>query len=263
MFSKFLNIMLAALCLLLLAACESVSNEELLDITPGMPSDITLEQLIEKMQKATDPEKVYRNAKSYALIQDVESVDGKTRTNYSTEVLFKAPGFIRQTSKKNGKPMTTIIYRMGEAWYINPKNQKAVQVTGKDLNLIRAFTRMLNPGMTVKDIFQSIDLDICVRDNTRYYRMVCRLDDPEIAPYVFYVDMQTCLTRRLETVIYYGGDDSSLYVAISEDYRWYDKVRMPARSLITANDKTDISKIISFQLNPEISNSVFELPKKH
>ena len=239
-------------------------NGDLLDLSGGEPADITIDQLYQRMSAATDPEGVYAKAKSYRLIQEVESVDGvsKNRDCYSTVVLFKQPDFIKQISLRNGVPFSMILFRDGSAWNIDPRTRKSQKLPeGTGLNLIKTFSGMLKPGNNYKTIFQDVQIDVSYNDGQKYYRLICRVADPNIAPYVFYIDAKTYLTRKLETILYGndGAGSQSLYVAISEDYEWISGVKMPRRSLITVNGKTDLSKLISFTLNPDLPDSEFNV----
>ena len=90
-------------------------------------------------------------------------------------------------------------------------------------------------------------------------RLICRVDDPGIAPYVFYIDAETYLTRKLETILYTQGGGRSLYTAISEDYAWFSGVKMAKKLLVTVGGKTDVTRIVSFVLNPDLPDSDFTL----
>ena len=50
----------------------SFSREDLLELEAGEPADITVEELYQRMTAATDPKKLYANAKTYKLVQEVE-----------------------------------------------------------------------------------------------------------------------------------------------------------------------------------------------
>ena len=92
---KCAGCLLAVAALAITTSCAWMEGD-LLDLSGGEPADITIDQLYQRMSAATDPEGVYAKAKSYRLIQEVESVDGnsKNRDYYSTVVLFKQPDFI-------------------------------------------------------------------------------------------------------------------------------------------------------------------------
>ena len=248
--------------LVMTAASCTMFDEDLLDLTGGEPSDLTVAELYKRMQKANDPDKVYANAKTYRMVQEVESVDAsQSKDFYSAEVLFKTPDQVKQISMRNGKPFSTLIYNNGKAWYVNGEKAKPVP-PGTGLNLITAFSRMLKPRNNFSAIFQEVRIDTKFENGKKYYRLICRVPDPKIAPYVFYIDSATYLTRKLETILY--GDDGNgrkfLYTAISEDYQWFSKVRIARRSMITVAGKTDESKLVSFMIDPEIPDSEFQPP---
>ncbi len=260
---KSASCLLAATTLIMASSCTWLEGD-LLDLSGGEPADITIDQLYKRMSAATDPKGVYAKAKSYRLIQEVESVDGvsKNRDYYSTVVLFKQPDFIKQISLRNGVPFSMILFRDNSAWNIDPRTRKSQKLPeGTGLNLIKTFSGMLKPGNNYKTIFQDVQIDISYSEGKKYYRLICRVADPNIAPYVFYIDAETYLTRKLETVLYSndGAGSRSLYVAVSEDYEWISDVKMPRRSRITVSGKTDISKLISFTLNPDLPDSDFNV----
>ena len=153
-----------------------------------------------------------------------------------------------------------ILYKNGEAWYINPVNMKNQKIpNGTPLNLVKAFTGMLKPGNQYNQIFKTVDIDVNYQAGKKYYRLICRVDDPGIAPYVFYIDAETYLTRSLETILYTQGGGRSLYTAISEDYAWFSGVKMAKKTLVTVGGKTDVTRIVSFVLNPELPDADFSL----
>ncbi len=239
----------------------SFSREDLLELEAGEPADITVEELYQRMTAATDPKKLYANAKTYKLVQEVESVsEQKSHDFYNTVVLFKDPDSVKQVSIKNGKAFLMILYKNGEAWYINPINMKSRKIpSGTPLNLVKTFSSMLKPGNQYRQIFKTVEIDVCYQAGRKYYRLICRVDDPGIAPYVFYIDAETYLTRKLETILYTQGGGRSLYTAISEDYAWFSGVKMAKKLLVTVGGKTDVTRIVSFVLNPDLPDSDFTL----
>ena len=52
----------------------SMFREDLLELEAGEESDITVEELYKRMTAATDPKGLYAAAKTYRLVQEVESV---------------------------------------------------------------------------------------------------------------------------------------------------------------------------------------------
>ena len=58
--TKFFLTVLPFFLLCFLCGCYG----DLLQLQEGMPSDLTVEQITEKMERASDPNRIYANAKS-------------------------------------------------------------------------------------------------------------------------------------------------------------------------------------------------------
>ena len=97
--------------------------------------------------------------------------------------------------------------------------------------------------------------------NRMVYRLICRVDNPEIAPYVFYIDPKTWLTDRCETILYGPDGSRHLYVSDSEEYEMVDGIRLAKKTLVTVDGKTDTAETVVFTLNPEIPLKTFDLER--
>ena len=257
---KKLLLVLPLLALLsLLCGCYG----DLLLLEEGMPADITVDELLKKMDRATDPEKVYANIKSYYMKQVLTNANINGSDESISEIYWKAPGYLKQISSRNGEVINIIISRNGRFWYVNPKNKKSREVKGKDALLIKTFTDIATPGMDFKKIFHKVDIDQLLEPekNRKVYRLICRVNNPEIAPYVFYIEPKTWLTDRCETILYGPDGSQRLYVSDSEEYEIINGVRMPKKTLVTVDGKTETAKIVEFKFNPDIPESTFDLEK--
>lgn len=264
----------AAACVMLCtASCATMSREEqekMLRLDREVQaSDMSSMQLIEAMQKAMDPQKKFYNAQKYIMKQRTvsEHEEEKRRVTqvFLTEIRYAKPDSIRWTHYRDGIPFLISLCKNGEAWNINPENRKYTKLPeGLGLNLFRTSTAMLNPSKTYLDIFKSVEIASVHEDGCRCYRLVCQAFDEEIAPYVVYVDAETFLTRKLETIIYGNDGSQSLYTSIPREYTWYENntVRMPAVTVIRTARSQDISTITDFHINPNIPDSDFELPER-
>ena len=213
----------------MLPACKlsDAEIEEMLGLNdPGEPADLTVDQLIKHMDAATDPEGKFKNAKSYILRQviveesqkdvDENPFSQRTKTTvdqYETEIKFRKPDFERQISYRNGEPFTSLLFRGGRAWTIDPKKNKATEITGHQLRLFHVFNSFSHPNNNLEDVFSTIDISTVYLNGARHYRVVCRADDVEIAPYVMYVNANTFITTKMETILYTDGGEDFLYVA--------------------------------------------------
>ena len=270
---RFLLAAVAVCTLFLTPACAEFSREEQLALLrldqPGNRSDMSVQQLIEAIQKATDPEKKYFNTEKYLLKQQIvaeqENDDNRVSLVYITEIRYAKPDKIRWTHYRNGIPFKISICKDDEAWDIDPEKKKSVKIEeGLGLNLFRTSTAMANPTKTYLDIFKTVEISSVHEDGKRCYRLVCQAYDDAIAPYVIYVDAETFLPCKMETIVYHDDGTQNLYTSMPTDYKWFeDSVRLPRRTVVkTGQGSQNVCTITDFTLNPNIPDSDFELPKR-
>ncbi len=250
--------------------------EEMLGLNdPGEPADLTVDQLILHMEAATDPEGKFKNAKSYILRQviveesqkdvDENPFSQRTKTTvdqYETEIKFRKPDFERQISYRNGEPFTSLLFKEGRAWTIDPKKSKATEITGHQLRLFHVFNSFSHPNNNLEDVFSSIDISTVYLNAVRHYRVVCRADDVEIAPYVMYVNANTYVTSKMETILYTDDGQEFLYVAYPGNFEKRSGVLMPTiTKTIIGEDRHEVVLLKELELNVTFSDDVFEVPE--
>jgi len=246
---------------LLPSGCILDEAEE--QLPPGEVSDLSVDQLVEKMSSATDPEGKFKNAKSYILKQKVEDIKKTDRQEYSLEIKFKAPDFMKFTSFNGGKAFSTLIFDGSRAWNIDPLTGRSSEVPdGTNMNLVKTFAALTKPGSTIKTVFEKVDIDVVKDEQTgsRSYRLVCCVKDPAIAPYIIYVGKDDFLTKKFETTLYGADGSQSKYLSETKKYTWMDGVRMGSETTVqTTGDRVNTT-VVSFVLNPEIPDSEFKPP---
>ena len=273
----FTSVLMLLLCALLPACKLSEAEiEEMLGLNdPGEPADLTVDQLIKHMEAATDPEGKFKNAKSYVLRQVIveeseEDADGnpftqktkKSIDQYESELKFRKPDFERQTSYRNGEPFACLLFKEGQAWTIDTKKNQATSITGHQLRLFRVFNSFSHPNNNLEDVFSHIDISTVYIKGARHYRVVCRTDDLEIAPYVMYVHADTYITTRMETILYTDGGQEFLYRAIPSRYEKRSGVLMPTIiSTAIGEDRNDVILLKEFELDVTFSDDVFQVPE--
>ena len=273
----FTSVLMLLLCALLPACKLSEAEiEEMLGLNdPGEPADLTVDQLIKHMEAATDPEGKFKSAKSYILRQVIveeseEDADGnpftqktkKSIDQYESELKFRKPDFERQTSYRNGEPFACLLFKEGQAWTIDTKKNQATSITGHQLRLFRVFNSFSHPNNNLEDVFSHIDISTVYIKGARHYRVVCRTDDLEIAPYVMYVHADTYITTRMETILYTDGGQEFLYRAIPSRYEKRSGVLMPTIiSTAIGEDRNDVILLKEFELNVTFSDDVFQVPE--
>ena len=276
--TRFLSSVFLLVCCAILSACQlsDAEIEVMLGLNdPGEPADLTVEQLIKHMEAATDPEGNFKNSKSYILRQVIveesqKDVDDnpftqRTRTSvdqYETEIKFRKPDFQRQISYRNGEPFASLLYKGGRAWTIDPKKGKATEITGHQLRLFHIFNSFSHPNNNLEDVFSTIDISTVYINGARHYRVVCRADDVEIAPYVMYVNANTFITTKMETILYTDGGEEFLYVAQPDRFEKRSGVVMPTITKTTiGEDRHEVILLREFELNVTFSDDVFQVPE--
>ena len=242
---------------------------------PGEPANLSVEQLIKHMEAATDPESRFKNAKSYILRQvivDETMVDAddspftqrmkKSIDQYESEIKFKKPDFERQVSFRNGEAFSVLLFKSGRAWSIDPKKNKATEITGHQLRLCHVFNSFSHPNNNLEDVFSTIDISTVYLNGARHYRVVCRVDDLEIAPYVMYVNADTFITTKMETILYTDDGQELLYVARPTRFEKRNGVLMPTITNTTiGEDRHEVIHLSEFELNVTFSDDVFQVPE--
>ena len=276
--TRLLSSILMLLFCAILPACKlsEMEIEEMLGLNdPGEPADLTVDQLIKHMEAATDPEGKFKSAKSYILRQviveesqkdaDDNPFTQKTKTSvdqYESELKFRKPDFERQTSYRNGEPFACLLFKEGQAWNIDTKKNQATAITGHQLRLFRVFNSFSHPNNNLEDVFSRIEISTVYLKGARHYRVVCRTDDLEIAPYVMYVHADTFITTRMETILYTDGGQEFLYRAIPSRYEKRSGVLMPTIiSTTIGEDRNDVILLKEFELNVTFSDDVFQVPE--
>jgi len=232
------------------------------DLPPGEKSDLTVDELVKKMDKAMDPDGNFRKAKSYVLKQKVLDTSKFELNEYSLEIKYKAPELMKFSSIRAGKPFSTLIFDGTKAWNINPETKLATEISkGKGMNLVKTFAALTRPGSTVKTVFKSVDIDM-IKDEFEVlcYRLVCRVEDSSIAPYVILVGPDY-LTRSIETVLYSDDGTEAKYHSHTIDYAWISGIKMSKESIVEVGDRKVKYSMVSFTLNPEIPDSDFKVPE--
>ncbi|OGV49985.1 MAG: hypothetical protein A2X49_04715 [Lentisphaerae bacterium GWF2_52_8] len=240
----------------LLAACAISNTGELL-VT--IPSDLSIEELLEKMEKASDPNGFYRKANSYIMRQKVSYVQNGVPVIYNVEVMFKRPSMMKTTTYENGKPTSAVLYNGENAWNIKPQTGESEKISGKGLALVQTFTGISNPKNRLSDVFKKIDVSLVNAGKKLEYRLVCHAKDEGIAPYIIYVGKDDFLTKKLETTMYTPQGNYS-YLSIIDKYALYNGVMIASESSVTTAGLRRNFFMVDYELNPEIPDSEFIVP---
>ncbi|MBR2364727.1 MAG: hypothetical protein IKA79_05960 [Lentisphaeria bacterium] len=234
-----------------------------LDLEPRETSDLSVVQLITRMNRTTYPLKKWRKADSYYMRLKVTLTGKDSKDYYGSEVWYQQPKCFRLVTSKNGKVQKILIYNDGRAWSINGWNNRSTELKEDSLEykLFLNTVRMGTPSLNYTDIFRRISVDMFVENGVRYYRMICMNDDRRIQPYIFYFNGKNFLQEKLETVsILNESGASELYTSYVEKYTVIDGIKLPARTIVEIGGTTQISELQELVINQNYPESLFLPP---
>lgn len=223
-------------------------------------ADMTVAEISERMEKATDPNDYYRKSRSYVLKQEMRTEQNGEKNTYTIEVKFKLPNFLKTTTFKDKKPISSVLFDGKKAWEIKPDTGESEAITGKRLELVKTFAAIGHPANTLLTVFPKIDASEVKVGPKEYYKLVCYPKYKDISPYTMFVGKNNFLTKRLETKMYIKGQAFD-YTSIIDRYSMYKGVMIASESTVVLNNNIkQIFHVMDYQLNVDIPDSEFELP---
>lgn len=257
---KFLSLSASAALLFSIAGCtlEEQEDEGFFSLS-GEKANIELDELIRKMQNASDPAGAFRHCQTYKMRQTITYLQDGGLVTYSVEIKYKAPDRLKTSNYKNDKAISSILIKGDKAWNIDPATGKSTEYTGKGLELVRNFAGMGRPSSNLKTIFPDIELYSVTDKNQDFYKLVCYSKGDDVAPYIFYVSKDDFLTKKLETTVY-TDKGKFPYVSVSSKFKDFDRVKIATETFVTSGSFTQKYETTAFSLNEDIPDSEFELP---
>ena len=223
------------------------------DAPEERPANISLDVLQSKMNKAMDPDGLYRKSKSYVQKQMlVEKKDWENEKSYIIEVKYKRPDKMIMTTKEDNFPTTSIIFNGKNAWIVYYKDKKRVLIRGKRLEQMKMLFALGRPGSTFKEIFKDVKLTEVNIDDRPYYKLTCISKFKSTAPFIVYVGQNNFLTKRIEI--------PPNVTSVIDKYGLYDGVIIPEQTSESVGDSTKQYKLIMYKLNVKIDDREFFPP---
>lgn len=249
--------------LLLWLSFASVGCFPVLDLEPRETSDLSVVQLIQRQNKATDPQRKWRRVDSYYMRLKVSLTEKDTKDYYGSEIWYQHPKCFKLATSRNGVVQKILIYNDGRIWSVNPRTNHSRELKMESLEycLFLNTVRMGTPYMDYTDIFRRISVDMFMEEGVRYYRMICMSDDKRIQPYIFYYNGNTFLQEKLETVNVISSSGASiLYSSTIQKYTQVNGIKLPAVTLVKSGRVTQISELQEIQMNKIYPESDFLPP---
>ncbi len=226
---------------------------------PEMTSDITLDELEEKMAQAMDPAGEYRNASAYFQRQNIEE-EGLFSTNYQlVELKFQRPDKFKFSYFEKNMPVTEILSTDNKAWLINYKDYTITPLTGTNLDKVKVMLALGHPETNYDKLFSKVDLFLTRLDNKDCYKLVCQPTIERSNPIVIYVDKEKFLPVRMELTIK-TADGEIRAISRIEKYQNFGQVKIPALIRVEEGWKEYLTRVVGYRLNAHFRKDEFELP---
>ena len=238
----------AGLAALLLACVAGCVSEEIYE------SDISVETLEQRKDKAMDPEGRYAQAKSCIIRQRITALDfWGAPEETMVELKFQNPDKFRLTSYSENSPVSALISDGNSAWQVDYKKRRIMPQKREDLELSRDLARLADPHGRLKEVFEEVKIDGCRIGDEDYYKLSCSAPRFGVTVYI-YVDRSDYLIKRIRI----GDYTDSKVVA----YTLYEGVKIADEMEVEKISDGSISrsKVIFYKLDVPLDPSDFWPP---
>lgn len=245
-----------AVFVLFLCGCASIETLE--------PSDLSIAELENKMEKAMDPAGDFRKANSYVQ-REMLKINGLfTDSIYQIDLKYKKPHFFRLTTLENNQPVSAVIFNSGSAWQVDYNEKKVTEITGTDLLRINMLYKLTTPAEKYSQLFKNIKVFRCKLqdDPADYYKIVCgTIENGNVVN--IYVNAKDFLPRRIHadlTLIINNSKKAFESDCHIESYELMDNVMIPQKSASVSDGIESTSTVFDYKLNVNIPDSEFLPP---
>lgn len=256
----FKSVIFSVFCAVFLCGCAVVETLE--------PSDLTINQLEEKMEKAMDPEGAFRKADSYVQREMLKIAGLFTDAIYQIDLKYKKPNFLKLTTFENNQPVSAVIYNSGSAWQVDYNEKKVKEITGSDLIRLNMLHKLTVPTEKYSQIFKKVEVFRCrVQEESSekpvdYYKIVCGEQDGgnTIAIYVSAEDFRP---RRIDadlTLVVKNKKQTFSYDCFIDVYELMDNVMIPQKTTAVSDGIESTTTVFDYKLNVDIPDSEFLPP---
>ena len=190
---KILSALFTLAALMVLCGCSSLPDETL------SPSDLKIDELEQRMAKATDPEGHYAKAQSFVMRQELTTkrfLD--TPLVQMVETKFMRPDSFKITTYDDNKPALAIISNGTNSWVADYNAEKIRVLDADALRQIKRLGEITRPGSKLSQIFDNIKVDKCRIGDELYYKVSCQ-SEKNLALNI-YVDADSYQTERITIV---------------------------------------------------------------
>jgi outer membrane lipoprotein-sorting protein len=159
----------------------------------------SVDVLIKKMEKATDPKDICKKIKSRIIKANISMPAQQMKMEMTTinkfpdkiKVITSIPQIMEIIKVCNGK----------QAWEYSQATGMR-EITGKELGALKLQLLIDNPSSKMREVFSKITVpDEMVKvDDFECYKMICKPNDLDLEPMIFYIDNKKYLMRKMEMI---------------------------------------------------------------
>lgn len=246
---------LAALLTLFTSSCTTVETEEI-----PFEAEITLEDLMAKMTKATDPTGEYAKSKTYTMRQNVytERFLDEPKAQ-QVDVKFQQPDLFNLTTYEDNEPLSAVILNGPNGWSVDYKRRLVVPLDGKQLEQLKILASIATPDSAYLKVYSSAQLAGCSINGKKYYKISCTRQEPNPHTTEIYVGTEDFLPWRWRITLNTGNGQLN-YTSIINKYSLRDGVMIPDDTTTIQNGHKQTVKVSHYQLNSPISPNAFQPP---
>lgn len=249
---KTLLVMLACFSFVLCVSAQDGGNE----------TGITLEKLLNNMDKAVDPDNKAKEIKT--VVSKYEGSVAMQDIKLQVTTIFKSPDKSKTVIKAGeSMPDSIELFNGRSAWTIVP-GMGVRQINGPQLDFTKFTAKMSNPANRMRDLFPKIEVAPVLEkiDGKDCYKLTCQAD-PQLKqlPLAIYVDSKTFLPAKMVVMVFtdMGQIPGTTFYS---DYKNMSGLVIPTVQKTQTMGMEMSTKLISIKYNEAVADTEFELPKE-
>ena len=249
---KYLVWMCFAVAVMVFAGCAS--DKDILT-----PSDLTLAEIEQRIDKAADPDGVFMKSRTYTMLQQISVPRFLDDPEESLmEIKFEHPAKFCMISYEDNQPVSTVCSDGKSGWAADHSSRKIKIFDGAELRRLQVMSQLGNPRESYLKIFPKVEVFRCTNEEGSFYRIDC-YGAGQQEPVSVYVDSKDFFIRRIKFDLAVGSGRLD-YDARIIQYELREGVMIPVLTKITQNGEKMESRITSYKLNVEIPETDFIPP---
>lgn len=225
------------------------------------PSDLTLEELELRMNRASDPDGVFAGSKSYTMRQEViEEYWLNDDVVKMVELKFEKPAKMALITYEDNKPGSIFCTDGKRGWIADYSSRKIVRLEKSALDRMLTLSSLGCPGSGgFKKVFPKVEVFKCTNEEGEFYRIDCYAKESQY-PIQFYLDAETFLTWRVRMKLEIADGSVVNYTNRIEEYEKRDGVMIPVETVIEQDGTVQKCKVIYYRINPAFKADEFLPP---